>query len=242
MKKLIFACFAIVLLAACKPSINKAPADNKASINQSTLPPAEQKALQLTATALVGEASGQISGDGKVLEMTISNSATMEQEADLLPLHSSNAAWVFYKNVGNDRPSYEKIVVHSQLKDTTITREYTTQELAIVKARLPTFEMAGKLLVAADYQGLYELFDPAVMGAVKVEGVAQYCTQIEPQYGKPVSVEFRGFSFNKTSAGKDFLSLAGPLRRQTKDTALDIAIDLSKSEMKGSVSAIKFDY
>jgi hypothetical protein len=242
MKNFIFACFAMLQLASCKPNISKTPTDAPASSTQSTLPPAEQKALAMTATALVGTATGLISPDGKAIEIIISNSATMEQEADLLPLHSSNAAWVFYKNVGNEKPTYEKIVVKSQLSDTTIIREYTMQELAIVKARMPTFETAAKLLVAADYQGLYEMFDPAVMGSMKVKGLEEYCTQIEPQYGKPVAAEFRGFSFNKTSTGKEFLSLAGPLRRQTKDTAFDIAVDLTKPDMKGSISAIKFDY
>ncbi len=243
MKEILIVCYAILHLAACQNTKSDASQTSASGSNVLTqLPPAEQKALQLTATALAGEATGLISPDGKALEMTISNSATMEQEADLLPLHSSNAAWVFYKNLNNDKPSYEKIVVNSQLKDTTIAREYTLRELAIVKARVPTFEAAGRLLVAADYQGLFDLFDPAVMGAMQVKGLQEYCTQIEPQYGKPVSVEFRGFSFNTTSAGKEFISLAGPLRRQTKDTAFDIAIDLSKPDMKGSISAMKFDY
>ncbi|MBK8563265.1 MAG: hypothetical protein IPN76_07940 [Saprospiraceae bacterium] len=243
MKEILIICYAIFQLSACQ-SAKKEEANvaSTASNSQTQLPAAEQKALQLAATALAGEATGFVSPDGKALEMTISNSATMEQEADLLPLHSSNAAWVFYKNLQNDKPSYEKIVVYAQLKDTTIAREYTLRELAMVKARVPTFEMAGKLLVAADYKGLYDLFDPAVMGFMQVKGLQEYCTQIEPQYGKPISVEFRGFSFNKTSAGKEFLSLAGPLRRQTKDTAFDIAVDLSKPDAKGSISALKFDY
>lgn len=241
MKEILFACFAISLILGCKPGANNTAADTPPA-SQTALSSAEQKAMQLTATALAGEASGTISADGKMLEMTISNSITLEQEADLLPLHSSRAAWVFYKNAANEKPTYEKIVVKSQLKDTTITREYTLQELAIVKARLSTFETVGKLLVNSDYPALYELFDPEVMGKVKVEGLRDYCTQIEPQYGKPVSFEFRGFAFNKSSAGKEFLSLAGPLKRDIKDTALDIAIDLSKPEMKGSISAIKFDY
>ncbi|MCC6726558.1 MAG: hypothetical protein IT258_18805 [Saprospiraceae bacterium] len=245
MKNLIIVCIAVLSLLSCNSGIQPAPSNEaaaKGAPSQGNLPAAEQKALQLVATALTGEATGVVSPDGQTMEMTISNSATMEQEADLLPLHSSRAAWVFYKNLETDKPSFGKIVVHSQLSDTTITREYTVQELAIVKSRLPTFETAGKLLVAGDYQGLYDLFDPTIMGAMKVEGVKQYCTQIEPQYGKAISVEFRGFAFNKTSGGKDFLSLAGPVRRQTKDTALDIAVDLSKPEMKGSISAMKFDY
>lgn len=243
MKEILIIFYVIFQLAACNEAASNAPESAApTSSSQSQLPPAENKALQMVATALAGEATGLISQDGKVLEMTIFNSATMEQEADLLPLYSSNAAWVFYKNLENDKPSYEKLVVNAQLRDTTIGREYTLRELAIVKSRLPTFEAAGKMLVAGDYQGLYDLFDPAIMGAMKVEGVQQYCTQIEPQYGKAISFEFRGFAFNKTSSGKDFLSLAGPVRRQTKDTALDIAIDLSKPDIKGSVNALKFDY
>ncbi len=229
-------------IIACKPSLSPTTPDNQVPAKASNLPPAEQKALQLTATALTGEASGTISADGKSLEITISKSVAMEQELDLLPLHASRAAWVFYKNAGNDKPSYEKIVVHSQVQDTTITREFPTTDLAIVKARLPTFEAAGNMLVNGDYASLHALFDPAVMKEMKTDALQQYCEQLETTYGKPVSFEFRGFSFNRSSTGKEYLSLAGPLKRQTKDTAIDIAIDLSKPDMKGSLSAIKFDY
>ncbi|MCU0346481.1 MAG: hypothetical protein MUC59_06045 [Saprospiraceae bacterium] len=242
MKNLFFCCFAILQIIACKPSISPTTPEKPAQSSTSNLPEAEQKALNLTATALSGEVSGSLSADGKALEINITNSAAMEQELDLLPLHSSRAAWVFYKNTGNDKPSYEKIVVRSHVQDTSITLEYPTRDLAIVKARLPIFEAAGNMLLKGDYAGLLGLFDPEVMKTMKPNALEQYCVQLEPKYGKPISFELRGFNFNKSSSGKEYLSLAGPLKRQIKDTALDIAIDLSKPGIQGTIAALKFDY
>ena len=240
MKNTILLCLLACLLG-CKPNAPK-PASESAPRSGTALSAEEQKAVLLSGTAMSGEATGVLSADGKALEMTIANSAVFDQESDLLPLHASRAAWVFYKNMGTDKPSFERLDLTAKLKDTTVTRSYKMTDLAIVQARFPSIQQASQLLIAGDYDGLYALFDPVVMGNVKVEGLRGYCTQFEPEYGKPLSFEFRGFAFNKTSGGQDFLSLAGLLKREIKDTPLNIAVDLGKPELKGSLNAIMFDY
>jgi hypothetical protein len=241
MKNALLFCF-IALFFGCqhKPAENT-NANPTAPVSEG-LTPSQQKAVLLAGTSMSGQASGALADNGRSLELTISNSAVFNQEADLVLLHASRAAWVFYQNMGEDKPSFENLVVKAQLKDTTFTLPYKLTDLAIVKARYPTVEKVAKLLIAGDYEQLYTLFDPSVMGVVKVEGLRGYCTQIEPQYGKPLSFDFRGFQLGKTSSGQDNLSLAGNLKREQKDTPLNILIDLSKPNMEGSISSLKFDY
>lgn len=244
MKNILILFLAISMLVACQSNDQAAGtgADGTPSTAPAQLTEAEQKALLLTGTALSGQATAAMVQDNKALEITLSNSLTLDQEIDLTPLHASRAVWVFYKNRGDDVPSYDKIVVKAILKDTTYAKEYTVAQLATAKARYQTVEVVAQLLVNGDYAGLYELFDKNVMGNSSVDDLASYCTQLEPEYGKPLSFEFRGLSFEKTSTGQDFLSLAGQLKRSIKDTPLNIAIDLKSTDMKGSLNAIKFDY
>ena len=240
MKNTVLLCLLACLLG-CKPNPNETSSQGTSRTGTS-LTAEEQKAVLLSGTALSGQASGALSEDGKALELTISNSAIFDQEPDLLQLHASRAAWVFYKNMGGDPPSYEQLVVKAQLKDTTVVIPYPMAQLAVVKARYPLVEQASQKLIAGDYEGLYTLFDPVVMGPSKAADLQKYCTQLEPEYGKPQGFEFRGFGFNKTSSGEDFLSLAGQLKRSIKDTPLYIAVDLKKPDLKGSLNSIKFAY
>ncbi|GEM_PF-3421091 len=243
MKNAILLCLFACLLG-CKPNTPNTADTTTESTSGAGRPltAEEQKAVLLVGTAMTGEAKGAVSEDGRTLELTIANSAIFDQEPDLLPLHVSRAAWVFYKNMGTEKPSFDQIKLVAQVQDTAINLSYSMTDLALVKARFPTLEKASQLLIAGDYEGLYLLFDPAVMGVVKVDGLRGYCTQIEPQYGKALTFEFRGFAFNKTSGGQDFLSLAGHLNREIKDTPLNIAVDLTKPGMNGSLNSIKFDY
>lgn len=241
MKNTILLCL-FALLFGCQQNPAETTNTNPTAPVGGGLTPDQQKAVLLAGTSLSGQASGAFTDNGQSLELTITNSAVFNQEVDLLLLHASRAAWVFYQNMGDDKPSFDNIIVKAQLQDTTFTLPYKLTDLAIVKARYPTLDKASKLLIAGDYEQLYTLFDPTVMGVVKVEGLRGYCTQLEPQYGKPISFDFRGFAIGKTSGGQDNLSMAGNLKRELKDTPLNVSIDLSKPGMEGSINSIKFDY
>ena len=240
MKNTLFGCLFACLLG-CQSTPNETTSQSEPRLGTS-LTADEQKAVLLAGTALSGQASGALSQDGRELELTISNSAVFDQEPDLLKLHASRAAWTFYKNKGVENPSYDQLVVKAVLTDTTLQFPYSLAQLDLVQARFPAIELATQKLIAGDYEGLYELFDPVVMGPSKSANLESYCTQVEPEYGKPQGFEFRGFAFEKTSGGLDVLSLAGQLKRSIKDTPLYIAIDLNKQGLKGSLFSIKFAY
>ncbi|MCF8245687.1 MAG: hypothetical protein K9J37_14095 [Saprospiraceae bacterium] len=240
MKNTILLCLLACLLG-CKPNTSETTHESTPR-NGTSLTAEEQKAVLLSGTALSGQATGALSQDGRALELTIAHSAVFDQEPDLLKLHASRAAWVFYKNMGTEKPSYEHLVLVAELQDTTVKFPYSMKQLDLVAARYPAVEEASKMLIDGNYEDLYTLFDPDVMGPSKSENLQSYCTQIEPEYGKPQGFEFRGFSFEKTSSGQDVLSLAGQLKRSIKDTPLNISVDLSKPELKGSLFSIKFAY
>ncbi len=240
MKNTFLLCLLACLLG-CKPNTSEESSQNTPRTSNS-LTDVEQKAVLLAGTALSGQATGTLSQDGRAMELNISHSAVFDQEPDLLKLHASRAAWVFYKNMGTEKPSYEHLVLKAELQDTTVKFPYSMKQLDLVAARYPAIEEASKLLIDGDYEGLYTLFDPMVMAPSKPENLQSYCTQVEPEYGKPQGFEFRGFSFEKTSSGQDVLSLAGQLKRSIKDTPLNISVDLSKPELKGSLFSIKFAY
>ncbi len=237
MKNIILPCLLAFVLGCGSDNTNQgAPATSGSSSGN------EQKAALLAGTALSGQASSALSADGKVMELTIAQSATLSQEPELIRLHTSRAAWVFYNNLGSENTSFETLTVKAQLQDTTISFPYTIANLNVVKARYPAIEEASQKLIAGDFAGLHALFDPVVMGPSKAADLQQYCTQIEPEYGKPLGFEFRGFAFEKTSSGQEFLSLAGNLKREITDTPLNIYVDLTKQDLKGSLFSIKFAY
>ena len=236
MKNIMLLCL-LAYLFGCQPN-----PDGNASSKNSLLNENEQQAVLLSGSALSGKATGALSADGSALELTISNSAVLAQAPDLLKLHASRAAWVFYKNMGTGKPGYERLVVKVGLADSTFQFPYSLAQLGIVEARYPAIELASQKLITGDYDGLYALFDPVVMGTRSAADLQNYCLQIEPEHGQPLGFEFQGFSFEKTSGGLDVLSLAGQLKRSIKDTPLNISVDLSKQGVKGSLFSIKFAY
>lgn len=228
----------LAFLFGCQPTTS--PSDGEKS---STLTDAgKQQAALLAATAVSGQASAALTPDGHSMELTVSNSAAFEHESDLLRLHASRAAWTFFKNSGEEKPSYEQLVVKAVLKDTTMDFTYTAAELMQVKSHYQAIDEVWKKLVDGDYEGLYNMFNQTEMSSSSVASIQSYCTQLDPTLGTPEGFDFKGFSFDKISGGTPTLNLAGQLRRSIKPSPLSITIDLTKPELKGSLLAMKFAY
>ncbi|MBI5913760.1 MAG: hypothetical protein HY842_00135 [Bacteroidetes bacterium] len=233
MKQNILLFFALLLLGC---------GEKKTDTQTATLTDYQKKAHEAIATAFGGKVAQSLSPDKQTLELALSDCILLEQESDLLALHSSRAAWIYYQNTAIENPKYTGINVSTVLKDTTKTFHFTLAQLGILQTKISTIDMAAKFLITDDYTNLHALFDPVVMASSTEDDLRGYCAQVEPEYGKPVSFEFQGFSFFKLSSGQEQLDLAGKLKRSKKDTPLGIFVDFSKPGIAGSVTSIKFDY
>ncbi len=232
----------LLSLLACLLGCQPTPSASTEGKKSTALTDGEQQAVLLAATALSGQATAALSPDGRSLELTVANSAAFTYEPDLVRLHASRAAWVFFKNSGNEKPGYEQLNVKAILNDTTLGYTYTIAELTQVQSHYGAIEQVSKKLIEGDYEGLFSWFNPTEMSSSSVASLKSYCTELEPTNGKPEGFDFKGFSFNKISGGTPTLNLAGQLRRSIKPSPLSITVDLTKPELKGSVLAMQFAY
>lgn len=205
--------------------------------------PAEQAGLAAVEKAFEGKVNAARTADKATMQLTISKSRLLDEKADLAQLHASRAAWLFYQQAKAGQPAFTGLKVTTVQSDTTRTYDFTLAQLAVVEKKLAAIEQAAGYLIGGDFNSLYALFDPTVMGVSDVEDLKGYCTQIEPEYGKPLAFTFEGFTFFKLSGQEqEQLHLAGHLKRDIKDTALSLFVDHTKPDVKGSVTSIKFDY
>ena len=164
----------------------------------------------------------------------------------VIELPASNIAFIFYKNLKNEKSNYTTIKVVIKLKDGRSDNfEYSISQLEIVNQKFNVLTKVSDLIQTKDYSALFKLFDLSVAADLNVKKLEDYCSKMDSDYGKIVKVQFQGFSFFKNSddpKNKELLHLAGIQQRDKQNTPLSVFVDFNKIDIEGSVYTLKFDF
>ncbi len=239
MKKITSALASLFLLLACGQ--NPPTGNNGWTAN-------ENKAIEAIKTAYGGKAvyskTAPTEGGKNFFHIELSESKTIEDQIDLTGMFASHVAWLFFENIGDEKSQYGGVEVTVKLSTGEAPAfQYTFAELEKVKNAMPVLEKTVALLKTFDYDGLYALLAPERAATLPKESLVTDCSSFDKNNGKVTDFQFQGFGFFMPSGSqKEFLHLAGKLKRTGYDTPLSIFVDPASPKMEGSVQYINFDY
>jgi hypothetical protein len=181
-------------------------------------------------------------GKKKYFEIEMSKSDMLENYAKLIEMPASNIAFMFYNNLKEEKNNYTHIKVVVTLKILGhADYEYSTSQLEMVKQNVDLISKVSDFLKLKDYKGLYKLFDLTAVPNLQETDIESYCSQLDIAYGQIVKFQLQGFSFFNSN-GKDLLHLSGVQQRDKQNTPLTIFVDPKKTQIEGSVMAMKFEF
>jgi hypothetical protein len=239
MKKITLALASLFLFLACNQ--NSPNGNNGWTAN-------ENKAIEAIKAAYGGKAvfSKTTRGEGgkTYFHAELSESKVIEDQIDLTGMFASHVAWLFFENIGDEKKQYGGVEVMVKLSTGEKPAfQYPISELELVYNRMPVLEKTVALLKASDYDGIYALLAPERAAIQPKESLVLDCSSLDKNNGKVTGFQFQGYEiFTPSSSKKEFLHLAGMLKRERYDIPLSIFIDPASPDIQGSVQYINFDY
>ena len=188
---------------------------------------------------------GFTSKDGEkqtYFELEMMQNELLEKYSQIIEMPLSNIAYLFYKNLKEEKEKYSFIRVTINFKDGEIEqKDYPIEKLEIVSKKVNTLTHASDLIGTSNYKRLFELIDLESSPNITVEKLESICTQVDNRFGVVDSLLFQGFSFfQPLDSQKEFLHLAGAQFRNGQNMPFSIFIDPKKESIENSINTIKF--
>jgi hypothetical protein len=163
-------------------------------------------------------------------ELKMSQSDVLEENAHRIEMPASNIAYLFYKNLNEEKSNYDDIHSVITFKDgTEKTFKYSTDLLELVNSRMTLANKAVDLLTNKDYDNLKQLLNNELASYDKDELISNLI-KFEPQFGDIKEFRPFGFRVNKLENGRDILHISGALIREVQNSEFSLDIDLNSEK------------
>lgn len=175
----------------------------------------------------VGASASTKDGKKKYFELEMSQSDVLEENANRIEMPASNIAYLFYKNLKEEKSNYDEIHAVIIFKDgTEKTFEYSTDKLELVQNRMDLANKTVDLLTNKDYDNLKLLLNNELVNYDKDELISNLI-KFEPQFGDIKEFRPFGFRVNKNKNGMSILHISGALIREVQNSEFSVDIDLN---------------
>ena len=174
----------------------------------------------------IGISASTKDGKKKYFELKMSESEAIEERLDKPKLPSSNIAYIFYKNLKEEKKNYDAIHVVLISKDNSkLEFEYPISTLEHVERRMNLNDKTVNLLREKKFAELSSMMNNELIPFDKEELVPRLI-ELEPQLGNIKEYRFFGFMIVPFK-GKDILHLSGSLLRENQNHEFSIDIDFN---------------
>ena len=174
----------------------------------------------------VGVSASTEDGKKKYFELEMSESDAIEERLDKPKLPSSNIAYIFYKNLKEEKKNYDAIHVVLISKDNSKQQfEYPISTLEQVEKRMGLNDKTVSLLKEKKFEEISSMLNNELIPFDKEELVPRLI-ELEPQFGNIKEYRFFGFMIVPFK-GKEILHLSGALLREKQNHEFSIDIDFN---------------
>jgi hypothetical protein len=178
----------------------------------------------------IGASASTKEGNKKYFELEMSQSDAIEKLADKMEMPASNIAYLFYRNLKDEKENYDEI--HSVIifeDGTKKTFEYSTKQLGLVHNRMKTVNKVVELISSNDFQTLKSILNNELVGFDKDEIITNL-ENMNPKLGKVIEFNPYGFRINKSKSGIEILHISGAMIRELQNNAFSIDLDLNSEK------------
>lgn len=187
----------------------------------------------------IGVSASIPEGKSKYFELKLSKSEAVEGYQNLIKMPASNMAYLFYKNLKEERENYSEIRTVIVLKNgREVSSTFTKEELQEVVDRIPTAEQALKFIKGKDFKAVETLIENESFYNYNKADLITQLEKIDPEFGEVTGYLPYGFRFLKTKEGGKILHLAYMVSRDINSHEFSVDFDMSGSKDK----ILKLDY
>ncbi|AXT59204.1 hypothetical protein D1816_02190 [Aquimarina sp. AD10] len=176
----------------------------------------------------IGVSASTSDGTKKYFEIEMSQSDEIEKRLDKPILPSSNIAYIFYKNLKEEKKNYDAIHVILVSKNNVEQEfKYPVSTLEKVEQRISLNDKTVNLLKEKKFENLKTMLNNELIPFDKNELVPRLI-KLEPQFGDIKEYRFFGFMIAPYK-GKDILHLSGALLREKQNHEFSIDVDFNSN-------------
>ena len=166
-------------------------------------------------------------------KLEMSKSDLLEQYTSMLDIPASNIAYIFYKNLGDEKGKYTHIKVKINLNNGQDHEyKYSTKELKEIQSFEPILLNTPQKVKDQDYTGLIKTFDDSIAMNLTESQLRSLCSSVDSTYGDIKEIQFQGFAFaNAESDGKPLIYLAGVMVREKENTQFSLFVNRKNKKL-----------
>lgn len=180
----------------------------------------------------IGESFSTDSGKKKFFELKLTKSEVADKFASVPEFTASNMAYMFYKDLKNDRKKYAEI--HSVLilnKKDKYEYKYSTGKLDTISAKLKVFNKVFESIKGKNYDQLKAILSNDSYKDSDKNQIVLNLKKIDTAYGNIKGALIYGFRFERQNEF-DILTILGVFLRDKKNNAITIKVDLNSPDDK----------
>jgi len=180
----------------------------------------------------IGESFSTDSGKKKYFELKLTKSEVADKFESVPEFTASNMAYMFYKDLNDDRKKYDEI--HSVLilngKD-KYEYKYSTGQLDTISAKLKVFNKVFESIKGKNYDQLKTILSNDSYKDADKNQIVLNLKKIDTAYGNIKGVLIYGFRFERQNEF-DVLTILGVFLRDKQNNPITIKVDLNSLEDK----------
>jgi hypothetical protein len=182
--------------------------------------------------------------NGKTYDISISKSDVVEKFASVAELCTSNAAYIFYKDLNGDEKEIKEIKVTLNFNDgTSYAHKYRNTTLDTVIASMPLVNQAAGFIMHRSYDSLQSMFikDTSYSKFFNMDNLALDVKKIDSVFGYFNAFQPIGFFITKSRIdGRQIIHVAGILTGEKKNS--QFSIEFEPALKSNNVLYFSFNY
>jgi hypothetical protein len=238
MKKIYITLFSVLIFTSCKER-HKGEQTNGLLSNFISITDNENNGIDMILDIYggrceysIGAYASTVDGAKKYFKIEMSESDVIENRMNKVHLPSSNIAYMFYKNLKEEKKNYDSIHVVLISKDSSKQEfEFSISVLEQVENRMSLMNKIVNLLKEKQYEEFKKTLNNEVVPFDKEQLISRL-KEVEPEFGNILEFRFLGFKIVPYK-GKEILHLSGALMRekQNNEFSIDIDFDVDKDDL-----------
>ena len=187
----------------------------------------------------IGATASTESGSKKYFELEMSKSDPFEKYAQIVEMPASNVAYLFYKNLKEEKTKYDEIHTVVIFNDgTKKTFVFDSKQLDLVVKAMPSVLKVVDILKSKNYSSLSPMLNDSTLMEYDKKGLISNIEKMDPQFG--IIKEFipYGFRTKNLDNGKKVLHISGALMRDKQSN--EFSVDLNPDSPTDEIYLIQY--
>ncbi|HTM98805.1 MAG TPA: hypothetical protein VL088_08695 [Pedobacter sp.] len=188
----------------------------------------------------VGSSVSSSKDSNKYFKLSLYESDLLEENGHRIEMPASNIAYLFYKNLKEEKKNYDEIRIEVKFKDgQKVELDYSTNILQAVLKRMPFAFKVVDLIKYQKYAELTSLINDTAIFEFNKEELTPSLKEVETQFGKITDEAFRPFGFRIDQyQDRLILHVCGAILREKQNNEFSMDVDLNSD--KEEVYLIQF--